>query len=400
LGSPFQGLAVKDPAIATRFADATRNAFAALVARAIEEHVKFVVIAGDVFDGEWKDNSIGLFFNREVARLDRAGIRTFVLRGNHDAESVVTKSIQLPASVAHFESRVAQTFRIEDLKVALHGRSFADRAATENFAVTYPAPESGWFNIGVLHTSLTGRPPHANYAPCSITDLCGRGYDYWALGHVHEFEVVSRDPLIVFPGILQGRSVRETGPHGAVLITVEQRRVTAIERLFVDEARWADLSVDISEIRRVADVPSLVTAAIEPVVTGTEGRLLAVRLQLTGTTGLRRVLAAERATLADEIQAACHRLHPDVWLEKLDLRLTEPVATAATPLDVSFDLDAALAALLNEPELRRSADAVVAEIAGKLPPGLAAREKPLGEDLNALLAEARDLLVVRANDGQ
>jgi exonuclease SbcD len=98
LGSPFIGLTLKDEAVARSFATASREAFSELITRAIEIKVSFVVIAGDVYDGEWRDTSIGLFFNREIARLDRAGIPVFLLKGNHDAESVVTKSILLPDS--------------------------------------------------------------------------------------------------------------------------------------------------------------------------------------------------------------------------------------------------------------------------------------------------------------
>jgi DNA repair protein SbcD/Mre11 len=197
LGSPFSGLAIKDEEVAQRFAGACRKAFAELITRAIDAAVGFVVIAGDVYDGEWKDNTIGLFFNREIARLHRAGIPLFLLKGNHDAESVVTKTIPLPKSVHQFSSTKAQSFRLDHLKVALHGRSFADRSASENYALGYPAPVQGWFNIGVLHTSCTGRPGHASYAPCTVSDLTSRGYDYWALGHVHEYEAVCRDPWVV-----------------------------------------------------------------------------------------------------------------------------------------------------------------------------------------------------------
>jgi DNA repair exonuclease SbcCD nuclease subunit len=165
LGSPLIGLSLKDPEVARRFAAASREAFSDLVTQAIAANVAFVIVAGDVYDGEWRDTSIGLFFNRQVARLDRAGIPVFLLKGNHDAESVVTKTISLPDSVSQFPTSRPGTFRIEDLKVALHGRGFPDRAVPENYALGYPDPVPGWVNIGVLHTSCDGRPGHAVYAP-------------------------------------------------------------------------------------------------------------------------------------------------------------------------------------------------------------------------------------------
>ncbi len=219
------GLASKDADVAAQFIEATRNALSTLVSKAIDLAVDFIVIAGDIYDGDWKDNKADLFFNREMARLQRAGIPVYLLRGNHDAVSVVTKTITLPDNVFEFPTNRPGTFRIDRLKVALHGQGFAERSATENLAIGYPRREQGWFNIGVLHTSLSGREPHAPYAPCSVDDLRSRGYDYWALGHVHQFEEVSADPLVIFAGNLQGRSVREVGAKGAVLVTVGDSHV-------------------------------------------------------------------------------------------------------------------------------------------------------------------------------
>ena len=216
LGSPLSGLATRDADLARRLASAGRQAFEDLVTQAIERAVAFVVVAGDVYDGDWADNTIGLFFARQVARLDRAGIPTILVRGNHDAESVITRSITLPASVHVFPAARAGTLRLDALRVAMHGRSFQGRAVEENLSLTYPAALPGWFNLGVLHTSCTGHAAHETYAPCSVADLAARGYDYWALGHIHEYAELSRDPWIVFPGNLQGRSVRECGEKGAV----------------------------------------------------------------------------------------------------------------------------------------------------------------------------------------
>ena len=134
------------------------------------------MIAGDVFDGEWRDNSIAFFLNRQLARLSNHGVPTFFLRGNHDAESVVAKSLTWSDKVFEFSTRRPETHRIEDLRVALHGRGFPHREVVENYAVDYPGPLAGWFNIGVLHTAC-GRAGHENYAPCTAADLAARGDD-------------------------------------------------------------------------------------------------------------------------------------------------------------------------------------------------------------------------------
>ena len=151
----------------------------------------------------------------------------FIVQGNHDAQGVISRQLDLPPNVTVFSSRTAQTVRIDELSVAIHGRSFPDRAVDEDLVPSYPAPVPDFFNIGMLHTSLNGRPGHDTYAPTDLATLIAKGYDYWALGHVHAREVVSEVPRIVFPGNLQGRHANETGPKGCELVTVEAGQIEA-----------------------------------------------------------------------------------------------------------------------------------------------------------------------------
>lgn len=395
LGSPFSGLAVKDAEIAERFAKATRDAFSELIGRAIEAGVAFTVIAGDVYDGEWKDNSIGLFFNREIARLDRAGIPVFLLKGNHDADSVVTRSISMPESAQDFDTRKPSSHVIEDLRVALHGQGFAERAATENLALAYPAPVAGHFNIGVLHTSLTGRPPHANYAPCTVDELKSRGYDYWALGHVHDYEVVTDDPYIVYPGNLQGRNIREAGAKGAVIVTVEDGRVAGLERVLVDQARFAVADVDISGCESETAILRETERVLGEIARDAGDTLHALRVRLTGETTLRRGLLARRALLGEEVQAACHRVHGEFWLEKLVLDLSDPERAAATSVDDLSELAALIDAVIQDPDLVDETVKSLDEIRARLPMECGDAGTLFGETAEALLKEAREVALAR-----
>ncbi|MEN3146459.1 DNA repair exonuclease [Neorhizobium sp. IRAMC:178] len=394
LGSPFQGLALKDAALAELFIEASRRAFSVLIDQAVERKVDFFIVAGDVYDGDWKDNKIGLFFNREVARLERAGIPVFLLKGNHDAESVITKTITLPKNVSEFPVNKPGSFRLDHLKVALHGQGFAERSAVDNLALAYPKPEGGWFNIGVLHTSLTGREPHAPYAPCSVEDLRSRGYDYWALGHVHDFEIVAEDPLVVFPGNLQGRSIREQGAKGAVLVTVEDGRITH-ERIITDSARFAELVVAVEPDDNIPTILRRTENALEDVVERMEGRPLALRIRLTGKSRFRNEVMARAEDFRDEVQAACHRSHQDIWLEKLEMRL-EPAINGTSVATDMLGLEGLIPMGGFAPELLADANAKIAEITARLPGGIGAGDLALGDDAEALLAEARDLLLSRA----
>jgi DNA repair exonuclease SbcCD nuclease subunit len=179
-------------------------AFRNLIDTALEEHVAFVLIAGDLYDGDWPDWRTGLFFIEQVGRLAGAGIPLIMVAGNHDAASVITRNLRLPEHVTLLPYDQSGRIVLQDYGVAIHGRSFATRAVTEDLSRNCPDPVPGLFNIGLLHTSLTGRPGHDNYAPTTPDTLTLKGYDYWALGHVHAREVVQEEPWIVFPGNLQG----------------------------------------------------------------------------------------------------------------------------------------------------------------------------------------------------
>ncbi len=390
LGSPFKGLSVKDEQLASLFSQATRQALTLLVTRAIELAVDFVVIAGDVYDGDWKDNKIGLFFNREMGRLQRAGIPVYVIRGNHDAASVITKTITLPDNVHEFATGKPSTLLIEDKKVALHGQGFTDRAAYDNLALGYPPAVAGWFNIGVLHTSMTGREGHEAYAPCSVDDLRSRAYDYWALGHVHEFEIVASDPLVIFPGNLQGRSIREQGAKGAVLVTVEDDLAT-VDRIIVDSARFISISIDVSEADQDVDVLKRVEEEAARLSTEFDGKPVAARVRISGTCSFYDNLVRDRGQWQDEVLAACQRAYGDIWIEKLVLRLASSMSVAGKPA-AGIEFFKALEAHEDD---AIHVEEILREILPKMPGGLATNDSPLGASNLELLDEARELLLAR-----
>jgi DNA repair exonuclease SbcCD nuclease subunit len=395
LGSPLRGLFLKDEGVARRLAAASRDAFADLVSRAIAEKVAFVLIAGDVYDGEWRDTAIGLFFNREVSRLHRAGIPVFIIRGNHDAESEVTKAVTLPDSVTVFSTRKAETHRLAELRVALHGRSFQERAVTENYASLYPRPVEGWFNVGLLHTSCEGHAAHETYAPCTVAQLAAHGYDYWALGHVHEHRVLSTSPHIVFPGNLQGRSVRECGPKGAVLVDVADGRVERLRAVHVDRARWLHETVDVSGARDEREVLSLVREALRDPLVSAADRLVALRVTLSGATPAHNRLKSDPQLLRTEIQALADQRREDVWLEAVKVATTPPPASVPDGGDDGLDMAALLAGLENDPALRDEASQLLAQVLARIPPSADGREA-LEAELDAIVADARALALGRA----
>ena len=326
LDSPLTGLSRYEGVPADLVRRAPRAAFDQLIQTAIERQVAFVVIAGDLYDGDWKDAGTGLYFAAAMGRLDRAGIPLYLLKGNHDAASEISRQLPAPANVHSFSDRKAQTHLIPHLGVALHGRGFAERSAAENLAQTYPDPVAGAFNIGVLHTSLAGHAEHETYAPCTAQELAARGYHYWALGHVHEHRVIGENPHIVFPGNLQGRHIREDGPRGAVLVHVQHGEVSRLERLELDVVRWWALSVATDGIAHLDGLHEAIRAALCTV--SDHGRPTVVRLTLTGRSPLHGALQDPSLRLRDDVRGIAAELGTEIWIEKLRIK-TAPAAQSA-----------------------------------------------------------------------
>ena len=217
--SPLRGLERYEGAPVEAIRGATRRAFENLVTLALDEAVAFVVLVGDLYDGDWKDYNTGLFFSHQMARLHAAGIRAYLVAGNHDAASQLTRALRPPPNVHVFATAAPQTFTLPEFGVALHGQGYATREVTADLSQAYPRALPGLCNLGLLHTSLDGRPGHAPYAPCSVAGLATRGYQYWALGHVHQHEIVAREP-VVFPETSRPPRARDrcqgcgAGPRG------------------------------------------------------------------------------------------------------------------------------------------------------------------------------------------
>lgn len=324
LDSPLKGLEAHEDAPVEEIRGATRRAFENFIDLAIEEEVAFVLIAGDLYDGDWKDYNTGLFFVMQMGRLDKEGIKAFIVSGNHDAANQITKTMPLPENVTFFSHKKARSEKLDNLDVIIHGQSYATRAVTENLASQFPQHDPNYFNIGLLHTSLTGREGHEDYAPCTLDDLKSKGYDYWALGHIHKREVVLDDPWIIFPGNIQGKHIKETGAKGATLVTVEDRVVTEVEELGLDVLRWTICEADLSECESTDKIYDAVRQAFEAELDLANDKTLALRLVLTGQCAFHTELFSMPEQWSEEFRAIAAGLG-NIWLEKVAFQTSRKV---------------------------------------------------------------------------
>ena len=402
IDSPLRGLERYEGAPVDEIRGATRRALEALIDLAIVEQVAFVLIAGDIFDGDWRDYNTGLYFVAQMARLREAGIPVHAISGNHDAANRMSRALKLPDNVRYFATDQPETVVLEQWDVAVHGQGFATAAVREDLSLGYPRARSGLFNIGMLHTCATGRDGHDPYAPCTIEGLKSKSYDYWALGHVHSREQLCADPMVMFPGNLQGRHMREAGPKGCLVVTVDDDRAITADFRPLDVLRWERAVVDVSQSPDLDDVISRVSQTLTQLQRQVDERIVAVRLALAGTTPAHQELLSKRDALVNQIRAAAVDVGAGgIWLEKVEVQ-TRDVRNAGDhrssvegPLGT---LAAVVRALQDNPDGLRQLVSF-SDLATRLPAELTQGAGGLRFDdpewLSAVLGEVEPLLVDR-----
>lgn len=406
IDSPLRGLSRYEGAPIERLRNATRQALERLVDLALEEQVDFVLLAGDLYDRDWQDFHTGLFFREQMVRLDRKKIPVFIVQGNHDAQGVISRQLPLPLNVKVFSSRTAETVQLDELTVAVHGYSFPDRAMPEDLVPSYPAPVNNYFNIGVLHTSLTGAAGHDTYAPTSVSALTAKGYDYWALGHIHKRQVVAESPRIVFPGNLQGRHAKETGAKGCELVTVVAGKIIETRFVALDVVRWSQVTVELDGVERLEIIPERVRAALAALVQEASDRLHAVRIILSGVTILHGLEAKQPGTLAAAVQAAAQDISgSEVWIEQVHVQVCSPIdrGQAAGGQDAIAELIRLVDSLASDEDAlanwtREALESVLGALPAEIMPEFATHDVPRLDDRDAmrnLLMDAEATVLAR-----
>lgn len=405
LDSPLRGLEADAPA--DRIRNATRQALVNLVDLALAERVAFVLLAGDLYDGDWEDWPTGHFLVGQLGRLTRAGIPVFAISGNHDAQSVLTRRLPWPDGATLFDTAAAHSVAVPGLDVVVHGQGFAQRAVTQNLARAYPEPVTGKLNIGLLHTACGLHED--DYAPCSVEQLAGHGYQYWALGHVHARGELNGHPnWVVFPGNLQGRHINEEGPKGATLVRVSGGRMS-LEHRTLDVVRWARIPVDLAGADDLEAVGARVRAGLLAATEMAEGRLLAARVVLGGAALSHASLARDPEATREIVRAELLGLGlgEQVWLEKVEVatRPSHDLAAWRAGSDAAATLLRAVEAA-PAPDVAAATQAYAKHMLGRaarlrdaLGPDHPAVRAAAGEVPADLLQRARDLLLARLAEG-
>lgn len=408
LDTPFAGIGKVSPRVADALQNASLDAFDALVDLTLREDARFLLLAGDLYDGAERGIRAQRRFEGGLRRLSERGIRTLLVNGNHDPLSGWSAIREWPPLVTAFGSQDVEAVTIThegEVLATVYGISYAQAKVEENLSLRFRKQDGEGLHIGLLHCNVEGNSEHAPYSPCTLADLKATGMDYWALGHIHKRQILSQAPWVVYPGNLQGRSPKpsERGPKGAMVVRVSadshagprgasRYRVQAPRFVPLDRIRFDTLELDLAGIPDVAALQRALLAKADALQAENGGRGLILRAVLKGRGPLysELLLPGRLSEILAELRRDGEQREPVIGWE--DLR-----NEAASPLDLALiqqrgDFSAELLRLhdarLDDPE--RTA-AFLARSFSPLERFRALLPEPDASEAEALLQEARML---------
>jgi DNA repair exonuclease SbcCD nuclease subunit len=250
LDTSFAG---RSESVRRRLREACREAFRGAVDLAIREEVHAFLIAGDLFDSDKLSLRTEGFLLEQMGRLGDHGITVVYATGNHDPGAAPggPRRLVWPAHVHVVSGPTPRRVLVADASgdpvgyVTAAGHASDEERA--DISRAFPRPSGELPHVALLHTQVhhsLGADEHHPYAPSDLSFLVRSGYDYWALGHVHERQALSADPPVWYAGSLQGRTHAERGERGALLVDLADRHAPSVAFRSLAAVRWESLTTD------------------------------------------------------------------------------------------------------------------------------------------------------------
>ncbi|MBM7659936.1 DNA repair exonuclease SbcCD nuclease subunit [Bacillus mesophilus] len=255
LDSPYIGLKHLPESLLNRVQESTFISLERIINLAIKKKVDFIILAGDLFDSEQRSLRAQIRLRTELSRLEQEGIAAYIIHGNHDPLNGDWIKLEWPSNAHFFNENIeAKPYIREGEQVAtLYGFSYLDKAVTENKAIQYEKETKEGYHIAILHGTISSNTDHNPYAPFILSDLNNKGFDYWALGHIHSRQILQTEPPVIYPGNIQGRHRKEAGEKGCMYVSMSELG-TSYSFVATCDILWEHLKITASDIQTIDDL--------------------------------------------------------------------------------------------------------------------------------------------------
>ncbi|ALC91954.1 DNA repair exonuclease [Bacillus sp. FJAT-18017] len=387
LDSPMAGLSKMPKTILDRLRESTFKAFSRIVDTAIEHEVDFVIIAGDLYDGEDRSLKAQSRFRAQMEKLFEKNIPVFAIHGNHDHLGGDWVKLAMPNNVHVFGSEPEMVHHLtkSGISVCLYGFSYPTRHVKEKKVDGYIKAIHGDFHIGILHGNDGSSSEHGNYCPFTVPELVGKQFDYWALGHIHKRAVLSSAPPVVYPGNIQGRNRKEKDEKGCYLVTLDEAGAS-LDFIEVNDCVWKETTISAKGLKDLSDILQLCQEEKERLRSEGAGVLLSIKLTDVSLTN-----SLEQESLYQDVLEILQDGEEEetsfIWTIKVSIE--EEAAWRREDLIQEADFYSELFGIADHFE--RGGD-VLEPVYGRLP-GRKYLERPAEKEQSGMLMEAEKLLV-------
>ena len=244
LDRSFEGLYLMNESV-DELLEINEKVLESIVSVAIQEAVDFVLLVGDTFHQNRPSLKTQHQFFTQMSRLEVAHIPVYLSFGNHDYYEEARYWFDFPKNVHLFTEETVQTIIGETkqgVSYCISGFSYQKPWLDESKVAQFPRRQET-YHIGMYHGDQQGE----HYAPFVVQEMKQKGYDYWALGHIHVATTLSTQPPIIYPGTPQGHTQKEKETPGILLVTLTQGEATW-EAIPVHQLSWQEITLSLAGV--------------------------------------------------------------------------------------------------------------------------------------------------------
>ncbi len=238
----------KDSNIRRDLKTSQKDAFTKAINFCIKEEIDGLLIAGDLFDNERILLNTEKFLWDSFEKLREENIHVFYAPGNHDP--LIYLKTKFGENVHIFDRDVPTEFIIKDKKdkeCRIMGVGHINDNEKRNLIRKFPRKTDERPIVAVAHTmveNVDADETKGKYMPTSLGDMLEKKYDYWALGHIHQW-IQFKDYPIYYSGAIQGLNINETGIKGGNLIKIDDSNLE-VEFIPFNSLFFEQVTIDIS----------------------------------------------------------------------------------------------------------------------------------------------------------
>lgn len=214
-----------------------------------------VLLVGDLFETYDPEKGLVRDVIEQLERLVKEGLFLLTVPGNHD-EITYPNSVyrryrnEWPGVlVSNPMPEEAKTYIVNGEKLHIYSLAYTGGMTNVKKLRLTPRKEEEGFHLGAFHGTLDWDGLSDRSLPLSSEQLNAAGYDYIALGHIHQAAIHRlKKSLAVYPGALEAKSFHDLGCREFTICQWQDHKVS-VEKIPYQGRCFESIQIDVSSMK-------------------------------------------------------------------------------------------------------------------------------------------------------